>query len=263
MEYQFNKNIKQLSEKYNFSQISIKKYINMTDEEVELIKERKNYKVRKTKMDDYKNIIYKMLRDNHNLYDIMNYIVYKGYSDSLDQLEKYIYLIAKNNFPNLNAKDYNYKCVVDFIYPNDVKVITRKELLKNILTINTDLKNENISKYMDIIKEKYSIVKEIESIFQEYHEAIMGKDENKIDIFISKYEESKISSLCNGLKKDIAAVKNAISLSINSGFVEGNNNKFKLIKRIVYGKMNLVNLFKKCYLAFLVTTDDFSIFDLI
>lgn len=263
MEYQFNKNIKQLSEKYNFSQISIKKYINMTDEEVELIKERKNYKVRKTKMDDYKNIIYKMLRDNHNLYDIMNYIVYKGYSDSLDQLEKYIYLITKNNFPNLNAKDYNYKCVVDFIYPNDVKVITRKELLKNILTINTDLKNENISKYMDIMKEKYSIVKEIESIFQEYHEAIMGKDENKIDIFISKYEESKISSLCNGLKKDIAAVKNAISLSINSGFVEGNNNKFKLIKRIVYGKMNLVNLFKKCYLAFLVTTDDFSIFDLI
>ena len=32
-----------LSEKYNFSQASIKKYIAMTDEEVELIKERKNY----------------------------------------------------------------------------------------------------------------------------------------------------------------------------------------------------------------------------
>ena len=69
--------------------------------------------------------------------------------------------------------------------------------------------------------------------------------------------------LSNGLKKDIAAVKNAISTPISSGFVEGNNNKFKLIKRIVYGKMNLVNLFKKCFIAFLATKDNFSIYDLI
>ena len=116
---------------------------------------------------------------------------------------------------------------------------------------------------MEIIEEKYPIVKEIKDIFQEYHSIIMGNDENKIEEFVSKYENSKISSLCNGLKKDIAAVKNAISSTINSGFVEGNNNKFKLIKRIVYGKMKLVNLFRKCYLAFLVTINDFSIYDLI
>ncbi len=91
----------------------------------------------------------------------------------------------------------------------------------------------------------------------------MGNDENKIDEFIKKYEKSKLNSLCNGLKKDIAAVKNAISSKISSGFVEGNNNKFKLIKRIVYGKMNLVNLFKKCYVSFLATKDNFSIYDLI
>lgn len=262
-EYKVNQNIKMLSEKYNFSQISIKKYIVMTDEEVELIKERKNYKSRRTKMDNYKNMIYKMLKDNHNLYDIMNYIIYKGYDNEIRDLESYIYLIAKNNFPNLNAKAYYPQCIVDFIYPEDIEVITRKDLLKNILTINPDLKNENINKYMEIIEEKYPIVKEIKDIFQEYHETIMGNDENKIDEFISKYEESKISSLCNGLKKDITAVKHAISSSINSGFVEGNNNKFKLIKRIVYGKMKLVNLFRKCYLAFLVTTNDFSIYDLI
>ena len=32
----------------------------------------------------------------------------------------------------------------------------------------------------------------------------------------------------------------------SSGFVEGNNNKFKLLKRIVYGTIGLVNLAKKC-----------------
>ena len=262
-EYQINQDIKILSENYCFSQSSIKKYVNMTNEEVELIKERKKYKKRKTKMDNYKNMIYKVLKDNHNLYDIMNYIIYKGYNDSLDELKLYIYLIAKNNFPNLNAKEYYPKCVVDFVYPDGLEIITRKELLKNLLTINPNSKDKNINKYIEIIEEKYSIVKEIKDIFQEYHSIIMGNDENKIDEFINKYETSKISSLCNGLKKDIAAVKNAISSSISSGFVEGNNNKFKLIKRIVYGKMNLVNLFRKCYIAFLATKDDFSIYDLI
>lgn len=262
-EYKVNQDIKYISEMYHFSKSSIRKYINMSNEEVELVKERKNYKSRKTKMDNYKNIIYKMLKDNHNLYDIMNYIILKGYKDSIDNLKTYIYLIAKNNFPNLNSRDYYPKCIVDLVYPSEIIIINRKELLKNLLTINPDLKNKNIDKYVEIIEAKYPIVKKIKDIFQEYHSIIMGDDENEIDKFIAKYETSEIGSLCNGLKKDIAAVKNAISSSISSGFVEGNNNKFKLIKRIVYGKMNLVNLFRKCYIAFLATKDDFSIYDLI
>lgn len=55
----------------------------------------------------------------------------------------------------------------------------------------------------------------------------------------------KITSFCNGLKKDIAPVKNAISNEINSGFVESNNNKFKLIKKIVHGKQKLITLLRK------------------
>ena len=262
-EYRFNKDMKTLSKKYHFSQLSIKKYLNMSDDEVELIKERKNYKSRKTKMDNYKNIIYKMLKDNCHLYDIINYVVYNGYDNKIDDLKMYIYLIAKNNFSNLKEKEYCPKYVVDFVYPDEIIIISRKDLLKNILTINPKLKDKNMDKYLEIIEERYPIVKEVKDIFLEYHSIIMGSDDNKVDEFINKYETSKLSSLCNGLKKDIAAVKNAISTPISSGFVEGNNNKFKLIKRIVYGKMNLVNLFKKSFIAFLATKDDFSIYDLI
>ena len=99
-------------------------------------------------------------------------------------------------------------------------------------------------------------------IFDDFYKTIMGDDPNKLDEFISKYEskkdetdesnnyESPIPSFINGLKKDILPAKNAISFPESSGFVEGNNNKFKLIKRIVYGRTNLVNLFNKCYLCF-------------
>ena len=84
----------------------------------------------------------------------------------------------------------------------------------------------------------------------------------KCQIYIELYKD-KINSFCNGIKKDIAPVKNAISNEINSGFVEGNNNKFKLIKRIVYGKQKLVNLFKKSYLCFLSTLDNFSMQEIV
>ena len=59
-EYQITQNAKVLSKKYHISQFSVKKNINMSEEEVEMVKERKNYKLRKTKMDNYKNIIYKI-----------------------------------------------------------------------------------------------------------------------------------------------------------------------------------------------------------
>ena len=87
----------------------------------------------------------------------------------------------------------------------------------------------------------------------------MGKDETKLDEYLGKYGASEIESFCNEIKRDITPVKNAISLSVNSGFGEGNNNKFKVLKRIVYGRSGLVNLEKKCKLAFLPKNQDFSL----
>lgn len=87
----------------------------------------------------------------------------------------------------------------------------------------------------------------------------MGNDPHQLETFINDYESSPIQGFIDGIKKDIAPVKNAISHSESSGFVEGNNNKFKLIKRILYGRANLVNLFKKCYVTFQVKRKDFSL----
>ena len=87
----------------------------------------------------------------------------------------------------------------------------------------------------------------------------MGKDSDQLEIFIKEYEESPIKGFVVRIKKDIAPVKNAISYNESSGFVEGNNNKFKLIKRILYGRSHLVNLFKKCYVALQAKHKDFSL----
>ncbi len=88
-------------------------------------------------------------------------------------------------------------------------------------------------------------------------------DPSLLDDFIAKYEDSKLDGFINGIKKDIAPVKNAISYPQSSGFVEGNNNKFKLIKRILYGRSKIVNLFRKCYLPFLVTHQDINLMKIV
>ena len=74
--------------------------------------------------------------------------------------------------------------------------------------------------------------------------------------------KSGIQGFIKSIKKDIAPVKAAISFNESSGFVEGNNNKFKLIKRILYGRCNLVNLFKKCFSIFSLKSSN-NIFELL
>ena len=94
----------------------------------------------------------------------------------------------------------------------------------SLLTIDDKkIKDQIIKDNIEIIKEKYTITEQIRIAFKEFHNTIFSNDESKIDDYIETYK-SVLPSFCNGLKKDITAVKNAISNKINSGFVEGNNN---------------------------------------
>lgn len=210
-------------------------------------------------MNEWLNVIYKMMADGCSNELIYFYIKnQKNFHDSEQKLAEYIYLIGKNNFPNRAL--FNARTTRERVIQPDVTVINRTDLLKYILTCNPKIKRDAvIEKYIDEIKNQYPVVEKVERMFQEFHSLLMGKDETKLDEYLERYSNSEIQAFCNGLKKDIAPVKNAISLSISSGFVEGNNNKFKALKRIVYGRSRLVNLEKKCKLAFLPKRQDFCL----
>jgi len=249
---------KKIMDEFNVSRNTLKKYLKMTDEEVENISFVNVTKENRV-LDEFTNMIYKMLLNQVSLEYIIEYTIQKGYLGSVGTLKGYILSLIKNNHLSYNCSSLIFD---KYAYPDDVIVINRLELLKNILTIDEKKKSNEIEKHINLIKVKYPIVKEVQNIFCDFHQVMFGNNPNELDIFIEKYN-LKINSFCNGLKKDIAPVKNAISNEINSGFVEGNNNKFKLIKRIVYGKQKLVNLFKRSYLCFLATLDNFSIQEIV
>ena len=220
------------------------------------------YKSRARAGDDFVNIIFKMMRDGYDDEIIYHYLRKIGITTPRNTLWVYISAISKENFPN-RKRLHNLK-LTDNSYPADVIAIQRADLLRYILTTNPKKpKDKTIADHIEIIKARFPIVEWVETVFHEFHNILKGNDPDKVDEYIKKYEESLISSFCTGLKKDIAPVKNAVSLNVNSGFVEGNNNKFKVIKRIVYGRSNLTNLSKKCNLAFLVKTDDFNLLDIL
>ena len=231
----------------------------MTEEDIAALEHPVNYKKRESSMNAWLNIIYKMMVDGCSNELIYFYIKHQeSFQDTDSKLAKYIYLIGKNNFPGRDP--FNAKTTMEWVLPPEVTVIKRADILKYISTCNPKTKRDPvIEKYIQQIKRIYPVVKKVENMFKEFHSLLMGKDEEKLDEYLRKYSESEIQSFCNGIKKDILPVKNAISFSISSGFVEGNNNKFKVLKRIVYGRSGLVNLEKKCKLAFIHKSKDFSL----
>jgi len=232
----------------------------MTEAEIARLDTTTEYKKRITVMDDYINIIYKMLRDGIAPVAIMAYVIRTGYDGSQSTLETYIKMLAKNNFNIRLGVNWPYV----YEYPGDVIVIKRSGLLKYITTKNPKTKKDKtITQYLDIIKEKYKIVAFLEEAYNEFYELLMGNDPDKLDSFIAKYSGTAIDGFITGIEMDIAPVKNAISHEESSGFVEGNNNKFKLIKRIAYGRANLTNLFRKSYFAFQVKLKNFNLRKLI
>ncbi len=235
----------------------------MTEADINSMDMPRKYKKRESSMNKWLNIIYKMMDDNHSNETIYFYLLSQPrFCESKRKLAKYIYLIGTNNFPERTP--FNETHLVERVLPEGIIVIKQREILKNLLTRNAKTKkDEKVEKYIKLIKEEYPIANLVESIFKEFHSIIMGKEEAQVEHFIEKYEGSKIKAYCNGLRKDLVSVKNAIISSVSSGFVEGNNNKFKLIKRIVYGRSGLENLAKKCKLVFLSKAGEFTLSNLI
>lgn len=256
------KDILAYAQKFTIHPGTLKKYLKMTAEDIEQMNQPKNYKKRKTVMDDYLNMIFKMMRDGFSDDIIYFYLRNQACDRNANTLWSYIQTISKNNFPCRKSMHLNQ--LFEARYSTDVKRVTRAQLLKNILTVNPKTKkDERMVDVLLAIKENYPIVSEIETIFKRFHSLLMGDSPNELDEFIETYQYSRIAPFCQQIKKDIAPVKNAISLKASSGFVEGNNNKFKLLKRIVYGRSGLVNLSKKCKLAFLATLEEFTLQDLL
>lgn len=92
---------------------------------------------------------------------------------------------------------------------------------------------------LDRIIEMYPVIGRIYDSVAGFRQTLFGKKESELDKWIEEtelLEIDELTSFINGIQRDIAAVKNAITFDYNNGLAEGSVNKLKVVKRIMYGR---------------------------
>ena len=101
------------------------------------------------------------------------------------------------------------------------------------------------------IFDNYPLAKSIFDIVYEFKSLLKSKKPNALLPWMEKAAAlglPELDAFINGLKQDIDAVMNAISIDFSNGLVEGTVNKIKVIKRIMYGRCQFGLLRNKCLL---------------
>ena len=250
---------KALSEKFGMIITTIKKYNQWTEEQVKTISDKKRFSKPNCPMNQYDNIVYKMLRDGISPDEVYCRILALGYTKSLYVLRSHISGIAYNHF----GIKCNRKLGKVLVIPSD-RIIKRVDIVKYITIRDKEkIKETTVAKNYDSIVAKYPYIKKIQEIWDDGYSMVMGGDKSKVDDFIDKYKGSEISPFVTGLEMDIEAVKNGVTEKMSSGFVEGNNCKYKLIKRTMYGRASTATLMKKFYVASKISRCNISITDIL
>jgi len=95
---------------------------------------------------------------------------------------------------------------------------------------------------IDFIVSKYPKVTEIQRCIYDFRIIFKEKNVELLEQFIARYSKNTltpIKSFVSGLQVDLEAVKNSVTSDLSNGFVEGNNNKIKAIKRMMYGRAKI------------------------
>ena len=252
----------------------VKHFLSMTEDEVCSMTEIKEQN-RCYKSPPYMNIIVKMLIKDIPPSDIFYYIKYIIGTDVPDNiLAKHIDYVISNNFPQKPRFNIRYLLVQKL--PDGIICVSRNRLSRFLFTKKPKKKDEELEKHIDILKERYQAVEIVSQAYNEFYSIFQGNDPSKLQTFIDKYKETYLQSFCNGLRRDIEAVRNAlvyntlkgpdgkiIQQGLNSGYVEGLNLLYKLILREAYGRLTTESIDNKLALATAQRCEGFSLRELV
>lgn len=147
-----------------------------------------------------------------------------------------------------NSVSYDVYCVRIDKRPHCCGV---KPHVKDYRTVNITLPAHNRKKVTAHVKKQryvYYIVKEFHRIIDMKKPLSFERRLNGLIDRLSKLETKQSKKLKLTLQSWKQEIVNIIKHGISNGFVEGNNNKIKVIKRISYGLRNYDNFRKLIFL---------------
>jgi len=193
---------------------------------------------RKSGADRYKNTIIELLSKNMLKKHILEQVAGIGYRGKRTAFEAYcrklinelgIPYIPRRNAMGIQIQQNQTKPVQHYVSASD---------FGRHLWSGKELETADI----DYIISKYPRVEEIQQCIQDFRKIYEDKDTVLLNRFIERYSNSPlqpIKSFASGLRGDLDAIKNSVTSDLSNGFVEGNNNKIKVIKRMMYGRAKI------------------------
>lgn len=174
----------------------------------------------------------KILRSQGMTYPRIHKIISeKGYDGSVASLRMFmqkerIRQAEQLADSNVNS-DYQPK---EYIQRKSLSQLIYKSI-ENVYTISKE--------QFQMVLETYPLLADLYAMIKEFYEIVYSKKAERLDdwlIRLERFEIPEVQTYINGVRKDINAVKNGISLPYNNGLAEGSVNKIKVIKRIMYGR---------------------------
>jgi len=185
----------------------------------------------------YRDDIANYLHRHMQFKEIFERIVADGYNGSYSQTALYCHKLIAELGIEYNSRKNSAGVYVKKNQKLDVHCVTKSSIFQYIWSD----KELELSDVVYIIR-KYPLVFDIIECVRDFRNIFIEKSEKLLKLFTEKYSVSSIKaikSFASGLTHDYDAVKNAVVTDLSNGFVEGNNNKVKLIKRSMYGRAGL------------------------
>jgi len=185
-------------------------------------------------LDGYRNEIIELLSQNMTRKDVLKHLQALGYTGKSTSVKTYCRdLIAELELQFCSRKN-TVGVAANPCQKPKMRYITRTVVLRHLWS------GEHLGQSdIDYLFDKYPALVQLKATINDFREIYNEKNPQLLEIFINTHTQSsvkQIASFVNGLRSDIDAVSSSTTSSLSNGFVEGINNKVKLIKRSMYGR---------------------------
>jgi transposase len=189
------------------------------------------------KLSPYRQEVKKLRSQNMTYQAIYEIIKEKGYTGSVAALRGYMTkeMRLEKDFQSRSTKS------------GEIEMIEKKWVIKWLYKPLEKVSVISSEQFVAVSKE-YPIFRTLYDLLREFKELMFSKKAEELEAWMKKaesYEVEELTSVVNGLRQDIEAVKNGITLEYNNGLAEGTVNKIKLVKRIMYGRCTFPTLKSK------------------
>jgi hypothetical protein len=180
--------------------------------------------------------------------DIFNEIVKLGYNGGCTQAYSYIRKVYSEYGLSTPDNAASQQKMIPFIKP-----MSSRKLARYISVNLSEIEDSYERNCMITLMENYPelrIVRKLAQLFRTIIKRGCGNIKRWIEFVLrSRHRLSGIKMFANGLKRDLQAVENGITMTWSHGTIEGHVNRIKSIKRGMYGRAGFELLRRKVILS--------------